>query len=143
MGLPSTGYLSMSQVNTELKKTGTINLGREDVRKLAKVSSGTIKMSDLRGKSAEIVYTKIDSFENAREAPAYPPELIFKFLNDDLAERNIPISLTKEEVENLRKDSIYYSEDKIYKIVIVELEAGMVRPTVFFVHYIVDVYKGE
>lgn len=143
MALPSSGPMSMSQVNTELKTTGSINLGREDVRKLAKVLSGTIKMSDLRGKSAEIVYTKIDSFEGGGQAPVTPQELIFKFLNGDLAKRNIPISLTKEEINNLRKGSIYYSEDKIYKIVIVDIGSGRPQPSLYFVTYTVDVYKGE
>lgn len=52
MALPSTGAISMSQVNTELKKssTATISLNDTDVRKLAGRTSGTISVSDLRGK---------------------------------------------------------------------------------------------
>lgn len=50
MALPSTGSISMEQVRTELKRTGTISLNDTDVRKLAGKASGTIGMSDLRGK---------------------------------------------------------------------------------------------
>lgn len=50
MGLPSSGSLSMSQVRAELKKSGSINLNNGDVRQLARKPSGTIRMSDLRGK---------------------------------------------------------------------------------------------
>lgn len=49
--LPS-GTIKMSEVRAELKTTGSINLGRTDVRNLAKKLSGIIKMSDLHGKSA-------------------------------------------------------------------------------------------
>lgn len=52
MALPSTGAITMNQVNVELKKTGTttISLNQADVRKLAGKTSGTISMNDLRGK---------------------------------------------------------------------------------------------
>lgn len=52
MALPSTGSISMSQVNTELKKSATavISLNDANVRKLANKPSGTISMNDLRGK---------------------------------------------------------------------------------------------
>lgn len=54
MALPEVGSISMSQVNTELKKAGNtqISLNDSDVRKIAKIPSGTISMSDLRGKKA-------------------------------------------------------------------------------------------
>ena len=54
MALPSTGAISMSQVNTELRRTSTaqISLGETAVRTLAKKSSGQISMSDLHGKSS-------------------------------------------------------------------------------------------
>lgn len=54
MGLP-TGTISLSQVNTELGKgsTSTISLNDSDVRTLGGKASGTISMSDLRGKSSE------------------------------------------------------------------------------------------
>lgn len=52
MALP-TGTISMSQVNTELKNTATATISLNDarVRQLAGRPSGTISMSDLRGKS--------------------------------------------------------------------------------------------
>lgn len=53
MALPSTGSISMSQVNVELKKneTSVITLNDTNVRKLAGKPSGVISMNDLRGKS--------------------------------------------------------------------------------------------
>ncbi len=54
MALPSSGLISLSQVNTELKKSATavISLNDSNVRKLAGRTTGTINMSDLRGKKA-------------------------------------------------------------------------------------------
>ena len=52
MALPSTGSISMSQVRTELGRSNTITLNDSDVRNLAGRTSGTISMSDLRGKSS-------------------------------------------------------------------------------------------
>lgn len=51
MALP-TGTISMSQVNTELRRpaTQTISLNEAPVRQLAGMPSGTISMSDLQGK---------------------------------------------------------------------------------------------
>lgn len=53
MALPSTGPISLANVNVELglSSTTTISLNQTDVRTLAGVASGTISMSDLRGKS--------------------------------------------------------------------------------------------
>ena len=53
MALPSSGSLSMSQVNTEIGRSSSANisLGETNVRALARVSSGTISMQDLRGKA--------------------------------------------------------------------------------------------
>lgn len=51
MALPSSGPISLKQVRDELKLSGSINLGQQEVRNLANISSGRISMSDLRGKS--------------------------------------------------------------------------------------------
>lgn len=53
MTLPSSGAISLSQVNTELQKsaTATISLGDADVRLLAQVPTGPISMSNLYGKT--------------------------------------------------------------------------------------------
>lgn len=54
MALPSTGAISLSQVNTELGKASTavITLGDSNVRALAGIPTGPISMADLRGKTA-------------------------------------------------------------------------------------------
>lgn len=52
MTLPSSGAITMAQVATELGVSQTgINLNQSNVRTLAGKPSGTISMSDLRGKS--------------------------------------------------------------------------------------------
>ena len=50
---PSSGKITMRQVNTELRRpaTNTISLNDTEVRTLAGKPTGTISMSDLRGKS--------------------------------------------------------------------------------------------
>lgn len=57
MALPSTGPLSMSQVNVELGYAANrqISLGDSAVRALAGRPSGSISFSHLRGKSASVV----------------------------------------------------------------------------------------
>ena len=69
MGLPSTGSISMSQVNTELKKsaTATISLNDSAVRKLAGKTSGTISMNDLRGKKASESVENYSIYNNSWE----------------------------------------------------------------------------
>ena len=59
MPLPTTGPLSLSQVNTELGRpaTATISLGEAAVRNLAGVPSGPIGKASLRGKSAQFSHT--------------------------------------------------------------------------------------
>lgn len=53
MTLPLTGSISMSQVNVELRRPATQTLSMNDaaVRKLAGKPTGTISMSELRGKT--------------------------------------------------------------------------------------------
>src|SRR5690606_17187083 len=53
MALPSSGVISLSQVNVELGKAATAAITMNDsaVRTLAGVSSGAISMSNLHGKS--------------------------------------------------------------------------------------------
>jgi hypothetical protein len=59
MALPSTGSISMNQVNVELGRGGTtqISLNEGVVRTLAQRASGQIGLSDLRGKSNTIQAT--------------------------------------------------------------------------------------
>lgn len=53
MALPSSGALSLSMVNTELKKSASavISMNDADVRALAGVASGAISLSNFYGKS--------------------------------------------------------------------------------------------
>lgn len=59
MALPSTGPISLANVNVELglSSTTNISLNQTAVRTLAGKSSGTISMADLRGKSNVITLT--------------------------------------------------------------------------------------
>jgi len=61
MALPSTGLISLSQVNTELGRAAgaTISLGDAEVRGLAGVANGAIGLGNLRGKSAQFTHTII------------------------------------------------------------------------------------
>lgn len=62
MALPTSGPISLGDVNEELGKdsTDTISLNDSDVRSLAGISSGEISLEDLRGKSSVFELT-IDS----------------------------------------------------------------------------------
>lgn len=59
MALPSTGPISLSQVNTELGRTAgaTVSLGDAEVRGLAGMVNGAIGLGNLRGKSAQFTHT--------------------------------------------------------------------------------------
>lgn len=61
MTLQTSGAISLSQVNVELKlsATATISLNDAAVRKLLGKASGTISMYDAYGKSHEILYTNV------------------------------------------------------------------------------------
>lgn len=81
MGLPSTGSISMSQVNTELKKsaTATISLNDSAVRKLAGKTSGTISMNDLRGKKASESVTNYPVYSRKEYTSAYGSDFTINF----------------------------------------------------------------
>jgi hypothetical protein len=70
MTLPTSGAISLGQVNTELglSATATISLGNSNVRNLAGVASGAIAMSNLHGKSNTIPPTiSIASYSNGNQ----------------------------------------------------------------------------
>jgi hypothetical protein len=54
MTLPLTGPISANQINTELKKlaNSSLNFSDNDFKYLAEIASGSISMSDFRGKAA-------------------------------------------------------------------------------------------
>ena len=67
MTLPSSGSISLNQVNVELGNSGTasINMGSAAVRGLFGVSSGAISMSNGYGKANEFAFTISSSVTNA------------------------------------------------------------------------------
>lgn len=77
MALPSSGAISLSQVNTEMGKTAStaITMNDSGVRTLAGKSSGAVSMSDLRGKSwllpPTIAYSKATGNTDVGYSPGY------------------------------------------------------------------------
>ncbi len=71
MTLPSSGSISLANVNIELGRSSTTNisLGESSVRTLASVASGTISLSNLRGKSYAPTFTPAGSTNSG--SPAY------------------------------------------------------------------------
>lgn len=71
MALPSSGPISMSQIREELKSSGPISLGSSEVRNLAGKTSGTIKMSELYGKSSALFTAIFKSDSKVVKDPQY------------------------------------------------------------------------
>ena len=59
MALPSSGPISLKQVRDELKLSGSISLGQQEVRNLAGISIGAISMNDLKVKSDDFEEYKL------------------------------------------------------------------------------------
>lgn len=72
MALPSTGQLSLSQVNTELGRPAAqaIAMNDTEVRELAGKPSGAISFADLRGKAWWVLQTGYKWLMTSNTAPA-------------------------------------------------------------------------
>lgn len=70
MALPSSGQISLSQVNTELgfSSTATISLNDSAVRTLFGIASGTISLNDGHGKANQFAFTIASNQTNANLA---------------------------------------------------------------------------
>ena len=120
MTLPTTGKISLSEVNTELKTTGIINMGRTDVRKLANKASGTIKMSDLHGKSSA-VWVKVISNKkfNATQAGGSPEDAVNRARQNVITQINNFIKSTYNKIISVNYiKGEYLSTDKLCKVII-------------------------
>lgn len=73
MALPSSGSLSMSQINTELtnSSTATLNMGATTVRNLFQLLSGPISFSNGYGKTRIITIPLSFSQGNGSSSPVY------------------------------------------------------------------------
>lgn len=71
MTLPSSGAISLSQVDTELGRASNaaVSLGETAVRSMAGVSSGAISMSNLYGKSAITFSPVAGSYTSSGPSP--------------------------------------------------------------------------
>lgn len=74
MALPSSGAISMSQVNAELglSSSATISLNDTRVRLLANVPSGAISMNNLRGKQVPTIVNTASPAESFISSNTYP-----------------------------------------------------------------------
>lgn len=112
-------------------------MGNADVRKLGGKPSGTIKMSDLRGKSAEIVYVKLKKVGNAEVRPFNSPPAVAYVINPVLKEFNIYFP------DSAKQGSVAFSNDKIYKAVIITTKQQMISGGLAKFIVEADVYKAQ
>ncbi|MCF2640754.1 hypothetical protein I6E31_12375 [Fusobacterium varium] len=89
MALPSTGTITMGQVRAELRKNGSLNLGNTDVRTVAEKPSGTIKMSDLHGKTGWIESVSFDIGVTFKKTDDWSKTFFCKL---GLSQRNIRVT---------------------------------------------------
>lgn len=97
MALPSTGTITMGQVRAELRKNGSLNLGNTDVRTVAEKPSGTIKMSDLHGKTGWIESVSFDIGVTFKKTDDWSKTFFCKL---GLSQRNIRVTFMYHKKSN-------------------------------------------
>lgn len=97
MALPSTGTITMGQVRAELRKNGSLNLGNTDVRTVAEKPSGTIKMSDLHGKTGWIESVSFDIGVTFKKTDDWSKTFFCKL---GLSQRNIRVTFMYRKKSN-------------------------------------------